>query len=112
MLYTAPVSPIKIEVVATLPNQEYYTFNNLIDGNFYVVRDSANPDFNITFDGQEIINGDIISSEPEVMITLEDNSPLPLDSTYFTIVHTYNNIPKILTVPGPDITYDSNSLSK
>ena len=106
MLYTAPVSPIDIKVVATLPTEEYYTFNNQIEGSFYVVRDSANPLFNITFDGREIINGDIISSEPEIIITLEDNSPLPLDSTYFTIVHTHNNIPKVLTVPGPDITYN------
>jgi hypothetical protein len=106
LLYTAPVSPIQVEVVATLPSEEYYTFNNLIEGAFYVVRDSANPLFSITFDGSEIINGDIISSEPEVVITLEDNSPLPLDSTYFTIVHTHNNIPKVLTVPGPDITYN------
>ena len=106
LLYTAPVSPIDIKVVATLPTEEYYTFNNQIEGSFYVVRDSANPLFNITFDGREIINGDIISSEPEIIITLEDNSPLPLDSTYFTIVHTHNNIPKVLTVPGPDITYN------
>ncbi|MCK7524952.1 MAG: hypothetical protein MZV64_48765 [Ignavibacteriales bacterium] len=89
--------------------QPYWSIIHLIiqsNGNFYVVRDSANPLFNITFDGREIIDGDIISSEPEVIITLEDNSPLPLDSTYFTIVHTYNNIPKVLTVPGPDITYN------
>ncbi|HRN27512.1 MAG: T9SS type A sorting domain-containing protein, partial [Ignavibacteriaceae bacterium] len=61
--------------------------------------------FNITFDGREIISGDIISSEPEVVITLEDNSPLPLDSTYFTLVHTYKNIPKVLSVPGPDVKF-------
>jgi len=106
LLYSAPVSPIDVSVVATSPIPEYYIFNNLSNGNFNVVRDSANPLFNITFDGREILNGDIISSEPEVIITLEDNSPLPLDSTYFTIVHTYNNIPKVLTVPGPDITYE------
>ena len=106
LLYTAPVSPFDIKVVATLPSEEYYTFNNQIEGNFYVVRDSANPLFNITFDGREIISGDIISSEPEVVITLEDNSPLPLDSTYFTLVHTFKNIPKVLSVPGPDVTFN------
>ncbi|MFZ1520409.1 MAG: C25 family cysteine peptidase, partial [Ignavibacteriaceae bacterium] len=106
LLYTAPVSPIDVKVVVSSPIDEYYTFNNQINNLFYVIRDSANPLFNITFDGREIINGDIISSEPEVIITLEDDSPLPLDSTYFTIVHTYNNIPKVLTVPGPDITYN------
>jgi hypothetical protein len=106
LLYSAPVSPINVNVIATSPVKEYYTFNNSSNGNFNVVRDSLNPLFNITFDGREIINGDVISSEPEVVITLEDNSPLTIDSTYFTIVHTFKNIPKILTIPGPDITYE------
>ena len=106
LLYSAPVSPIDVNVVATSPIPEYYTFNNSSNGNFNVVRDSANPAFNITFDGREILTGDIISSEPEVVIILEDNSPLPIDSSYFTIVHTHNNIPKVLSVPGPDITYN------
>ncbi len=106
LLYTAPVSQIDVKVVGTLPDEEYYTFNNLTKGSFYVIRDSLNPVFNITFDGREILIGDLISSEPEVVITLEDNSPLPLDSTYFTLVHTFNNIPKILKVPGPDVTYE------
>lgn len=106
LLYSAPVSPIEVRVVATSPIPEYYTFNNLSNGSFNVVRDSANPAFNITFDGQEILAGDIISSEPEVVITLEDNSPLPIDSTYFTIVHTHNNIPKVLSIPGPDLAYE------
>ncbi len=93
-------------VLINYNDREFYSFNNFSDKSFFVARDSANPLFNITFDGKEIINGDIISSEPEVVITLEDNSPLPLDSTYFTLVHTYNNIPKVLTVPGPDVTYN------
>lgn len=106
LLYTAPVSNIDVKVIATPLNEEYYTFNNLTNNYFYVIRDSANPMFNITFDGKEIINEDIISSEPEVVITLEDNSPLPIDSTYFTIVHTFKNIPKIISIPGPDIKYE------
>ena len=95
-----------LKIQANFQDFEFFPFNNLASNFVYVARDSINPLFNITFDGREIINGDIISSEPEVVITLEDNSPLPLDSTYFTIVHTYNNIPKILNVPGPDVTYE------
>jgi hypothetical protein len=106
LLYSAPVSPVNVDVIATSPIPEYYTFNNSSNGSFYVIRDSANPTFSITFDGRELIDGDIISSEPEVVITLEDNSPLPIDSTYFTLVHTHNNIPKILNIPGPDITFE------
>jgi hypothetical protein len=107
LLYTAPVSTIDIKVIATPKEEEYYTFNNLTNNYFYVIRDSIRPNFNITFDGKEIINGDIISSEPEVVITLEDNSPLQLDSTFFTIVHTYKNVPKIIKIPGPDIKYEN-----
>ncbi len=71
--------------------QEYYGFNNLLNKNFFVARDSVNPNFTITIDGKEIINGDIISKRPEIVITLKDNSPLPLDTTLFTLI--YDNIP-------------------
>ncbi len=96
-----------LTVKVTYDGKEYYSFNNVATNSFYVARDSTNPMFNITFDGKEIINGDIISSEPEVVITLEDNSPLQLDSTFFTIVHTYKNVPKIIRIPGPDIKYEN-----
>ena len=82
--------------------REYFYFNNLIDQNFYVARDSIRPTFNVKFDGQEIIDGDIVSSSPEVVITLEDNSPLPLDTTFFTIVH--NNVP--LHFYQPELNWD------
>jgi hypothetical protein len=79
----------------------FYYFNNFVDKNFFVSRDSISPRFHITFDGREILDGDIISSEPVVLITLEDNSPLPLDTTLFTIVH--NNIP--LRFSNPDLSF-------
>lgn len=82
--------------------RELFYFNNLIDNRFFVARDSVRPLFKVTFDGEEIIDGDIISSSPQVMIVLEDNSPLPLDTSYFTIVH--NNIPLHFT--DPDINYE------
>ena len=82
--------------------REYFYFNNLIDQTFFVARDSVRPLFDVKFDGQEIIDGDIVSSTPEVIIKLEDNSPLPLDTSYFTIVH--NNIP--LRFYQPEISWD------
>ena len=82
--------------------REYFYFNNLIDKSFYVARDSIRPTFDVKFDGQPIIDGDIVSSSPEVIITLEDNSPLPLDTTFFTIVH--NNVP--LHFFQPEISYE------
>ena len=82
-------------------NREYFYFNNLVNQNFFVARDSVRPIFNVKFDGQEIIDNDIVSSTPEVIITLEDNSPLPIDTSNFTIVH--NNKP--LRFYQPEITY-------
>jgi hypothetical protein len=103
---TAPfIFDNNIKAVATYPKSEYFTFNNITDHNFYVVRDSTNPVFNITFDGKEIINGDLVSSKPEVVITLKDNSPLPLDTSYFTLIHTEGGYANILHFSDPDLDY-------
>jgi hypothetical protein len=79
------------KVEASVSGQEFYSFNNLAKNSFFVARDSLKPSFNITFDGKEIVNGDIISAKPEIIISLKDNSPLPLDTTLFTII--FDNIP-------------------
>lgn len=81
----------KVRAVAEVKTPEYYTFNNIINQKFFVARDSINPQFKITFDGKEIINGDIVSKRPEIFISLQDNSPLPLDTTLFTLI--FDNIP-------------------
>ncbi len=103
LLYTAPVSDIDFKVLANTPIKEFYTFNNFTENSFYVSRDSLLPNFRITFDGKEILNGDLISAEPEVIITLEDNSPLPLDTSNFTIIH--NNIPIRFSNPNISFSY-------
>ena len=92
----------EIAVFGEQRKREYFYFNNLVDQEFFVARDSIRPIFDVKFDGQEIIDNDIVSSTPEVVIKLEDNSPLPLDTTYFTIVH--NNKP--LRFYQPEISYD------
>ncbi len=91
--------------VAHYPKSEYFTFDNVIQKPFFIVRDSTNPVFNITFDGKEIINGDLVSAKPEVVITLKDNSPLPLDTSYFTLIHTNDGVANILHFSDPDLNY-------
>jgi hypothetical protein len=86
--------------------REYFYFNNLIDQNFYVARDSVRPLFNVTFDGQEIIDNDIVSSTPEIIITLEDDSPLALDTTFFTLVHTDVKGVHVLHFYNPDLKFE------
>jgi hypothetical protein len=91
----------KFKVVSTAAVPEFYTFNNITENKFFVSRDSIKPFFSITVDGKDIVNGDIVSAKPEVLITLKDDSPLPLDTSLFTII--YNNVP--LSFSRPDVQY-------
>ncbi len=75
---------------ANFSGNEFYSFNNIVNNKFIVVRDSIKPTLAITFDGKEIVNGDIVSAKPKVVFTLKDNSPFPLDTTDFSIVFDNN----------------------
>ncbi len=103
--HTVPTSNLifdnKFKVVATSTVPEFYTFNNIAENGFFVSRDSIKPFFSITVDGKEIVNGDIVSAKPEILITLKDDSPLPLDTSLFTII--YNNVP--LSFNRADVQY-------
>ncbi|MHC1739245.1 MAG: C25 family cysteine peptidase [Ignavibacteriaceae bacterium] len=70
---------------------EYYSFNNVTENSFYISRDSLKPVFRVTFDDKEIVNGDLISRTPSIRISMQDDSPLPLDTTLFTII--LDNVP-------------------
>jgi hypothetical protein len=57
-------------------------FNNLAHKSFYVNPDQNNPLLDVTFDGLHIMDGDLVSAKPEIMITLTDeNAYLALDDT-------------------------------
>lgn len=94
-----------MQLLSEYSGNEFFGFNNLSENELFVARDSVRPFFNITFDGQQIIDGDIVSSTPEVIITLEDNSPLPLDTSFFTLVHTIGNTSFILHFSDPEVGY-------
>lgn len=98
----APQAYHKIKAISALQKgEEYFVFNNIIDRSFFVVRDSVKPVFTVTVDGKEILDGDIVSAKPDILITLKDDSPLPLDTSLFTII--YNNIP--LSFSRPDVQF-------
>ncbi len=104
---TLPTSSLifdnKFKVVATSPVPEFYTFNNITENSFFVSRDSIKPYFSITLDGKEIVDGDIVSAKPEILIALKDNSPLPLDTSLFTII--FDNVPLSFTRPDLEYSY-------
>jgi len=61
---------------------EKHHFNNVAQLPFYVGVDRINPILDVTFDGLHILNGDIVSPKPEIVIELTDeNKYLALDDT-------------------------------
>lgn len=53
---------------------EQYRFNNFAFRNFYVRGDTLNPLMDVTFDNVHILNRDIVSAKPEIMIKIKDEA--------------------------------------
>ncbi|HWY38243.1 MAG TPA: hypothetical protein VNY73_06770, partial [Bacteroidia bacterium] len=66
---------------------EQFHFNNIAQISFDVKRDKINPMLDVTFDGIHILNGDIVSSRPVILVSLKDeNKFLALnDTANFTV---------------------------
>lgn len=67
---------------------EYTYNNNFILTGFLVNSDNKNPMLEVTFDGQRIINGDIVSPNPVIKITSTDDSKFLLqrDTQTFSLM--------------------------
>ncbi|MFZ2324239.1 MAG: C25 family cysteine peptidase [Ignavibacteriaceae bacterium] len=96
----------QIKLVASYPKSDMFSFNNTYQKSFYVKRDSERPIFDITFDGKEIISNDIISSQPTIQITLEDNSPLPLNPNDISITHFFDNVQEVIKIPSANTSFE------
>jgi hypothetical protein len=70
---------------------ERYHFNNLANWQFEVIPDNENPLLDVSFDGVHILNGDVISPIPKILIKLDDdNEFLALnDTSLFELYVTY-----------------------
>lgn len=84
-LNTAGISGAAQIFIEANPNDdqpEQYHFNNIALLPFFIRGDRVNPLLDVTFDGNHLMNGDIISPKPEIMVTLRDeNRYLALDDT-------------------------------
>lgn len=72
---------------------EQYHYNNILQLPVFVVEDDKNPILDVTFNGQHILNGDIIDPTSEILITLKDDNPYLImdnisDTTLFGIYLT------------------------
>ncbi|MEP6711956.1 MAG: C25 family cysteine peptidase [Ferruginibacter sp.] len=70
---------------------EQYHYNNVLYKNFYVREDRFNPLLDVTFDGVHILNQDLVSSKPNILIKLKDeNRYLALKDTSLIKVQVRN----------------------
>jgi hypothetical protein len=61
---------------------EQFHFNNVARIPFYILGDNENPLLDVTFDGRHIVNGDIVSAEPHIVVRLKDeNKYLAMNDT-------------------------------
>lgn len=108
MLETAKIGDqhkIKVELK---PNEsETFSFNNFIEKKFFIKFDTLRPTLKVLIDGREIIDGDIVSKEPEIEVSLKDNSPLPINKNNFSI--SIDNIPlDVVNIRDSIIPYPNN----
>lgn len=68
------VNTLYVEVNPDNDQPEQYHFNNFAYRNFYVKPDSLSPLLDVTFDGVHILNNDIVSSKPDILVKLKDES--------------------------------------
>lgn len=68
------LNTLYIEVNPDSDQLEQYHFNNFAFRNIYVKPDSLSPLLDVTFDGVHILNNDIVSSKPDILVKLKDES--------------------------------------
>jgi len=89
---------------------EQYHFNNLAEVKFNINRDVVNPILDVVFDGVHILDGDIVSGRPHIVIGLHDeNKFLALNDT--SKFHVYIKSPSQQTKQQLDFSnswYSSN----
>jgi hypothetical protein len=82
---------LKIEVNAPPRKLEQYSFNNFLMREFYVRPDSLPPLVDLTFDGIHILEEDVVSSRPEILIQIFDDSRWRMmDDTSSLVVRVKN----------------------
>ncbi|HBF89028.1 MAG TPA: hypothetical protein DDX39_10340 [Bacteroidales bacterium] len=61
---------------------EQYHFNNIAQKYFFINSDITNPLLDVVFDGVHIMNGEIVSAKPQIVVSLKDeNKFLALNDT-------------------------------
>ncbi len=79
------------EQTGTYYQPEQQHFNNIAVKYFFVQKDITNPILDVSFDGRYIMNGEIVSAKPEILIKLNDeNKYLELNDTSLFRIYITN----------------------
>lgn len=82
-IYTNPIdftggNQFWVEVNPNNDQLEQYHFNNIASIQFYVQGDRINPILDVTFDGVHILDGDVVSAKPMIVMEVKDESQFRL----------------------------------
>ncbi|RYY46175.1 MAG: hypothetical protein EOO06_15070 [Chitinophagaceae bacterium] len=90
---------------------EQYHFNNFVFKNFYVVGDTLNPLMDVTFDNVHILNRDLVSSKPNILIKVKDEAKWMLlnDQSKTTVQVRYPDNTGSLSSNSVTKTFNFNS---
>jgi len=81
--------------------------NNVYNADFYVIGDTVKPVMEVTFDGVLPMNGDYIRPNPDVVVKLFDESPLPIAG--IANFKVYLNDTLVVNNPGYITSYTAGS---
>ncbi len=77
-IFWVEVNPQRFDQQYGYDQLEQYHFNNLANVQFAVTGDDVNPIMDVTFDGVHILDGDIVSAKPFIVVELDDESQFRL----------------------------------
>ncbi len=88
---------------------EQHHFNNIGFFDFFIRTDERNPILDVTFDGFHIMDGDLVSSKPNILITLKDENQYLLldDTTSFQVLLKTPGDGNLIPIPvdGEQLTF-------
>jgi hypothetical protein len=73
---TVDTLDINFEVTLMNNQNDYYPFNNFAFTDIIIIGDSTGPSIDVTYDGNKIINGDLIPAKPEITYRFFDESEI------------------------------------
>ncbi len=98
---------LQINIIIDPENKitELYKDNNYYSIPIFIRPNTKPASVKLTFDGNDIINGDFISPNPNIRIELNDQSLIPINDT--SVVQLFLNNKKIIFANNPTVTYSS-----